>query len=241
MKTIYLFITVIVVLFGQNCIAQQITDELKCRKEYRHIIIEESEKYFGDTNIIVDTFQYLYRPDFRCRYLDEDYLLCHIIQINDTIDIDELTFSVQFCNKDDVKVLDVNVQIIEYYRSRENPFINTFFDEQLFREEYFGVRNYGLFDYVAYIDSCVQDTTSSFKRLFLLVTNEEIPIVFSYQGENDSVLCNINRIIDNQVYYSDIIYFQSDYDTKFFFSLLEWNSFLHQRINEIVRSCKIED
>lgn len=241
MKTIYIFTIVSAFFFGQKCIAQQTTSEPMCTKAYRHIFFEEIEKYLGNLDLNVDTFQYLYRPDFRCRYLDEDYLLCHIVQINDTIDMDELPFSVVFCKKDDVKVLDINVQIIDYYKSRDNPLINTFFDEQLFREEYLGERNYGLFDYVAYIDSCVQDTTNSFKRLFILVTNEEIPIIFSYQGENDSVLCNINRIIDNQVYYSDIIYFQSDNNTKFFFSLSDWSSFLHQRIDNIVRSCKKED
>lgn len=241
MKTIYILTIVSAFFFGPKCKAQQITSEPMCTKAYRHIFFEESEKYLGNLDLNVDTFQYLYRPDFRCRYLDEDYLLCHIVQINDTIDLAELPFSVEFCKKDDVKVLDINVQIIDCYKSRDNPLINTFFDEQLFREEYLGERNYGLFDYVAYIDSCAQDTTNSFKRLLLLVTNEEIPIIFSYQGENDSVLCNINRIIENQVYYSDIIYFQSDYNTKFFFSLSEWDSFLHQRIDKIVRSSKKKD
>lgn len=241
MKTIYTFTIVIAFLLGPKSIAQQITSEPKCTKSYRHLIFEEGEKYIKNENLIVDTFQHFYRPDFRCRYLDEDYLLCHIIQINDTIDVDELPFSVEFCRKYDVKVLDVNVQIIDYYRSRDNPLIHTFFDEKLFREEYLGERNYGLFEYVAYIDSCAQDVAISFKRLFLLVTSEEIPIIFSYQGEKDSVLCNINRILENQVYYSDIIYFQSDYNTKVFFSLSEWDSFLHHRIEKIVRSCKKDD
>ena len=241
MKTIYIFTIFSAFLFGPQCIAQQIDTEPKCTKAYRHLFFEESEKYFDNINLIVDTFQYLYRPDFRCRYLDEDYLLCHIIQVNDTIDVDELPFLVEFCNKHDVKVLDVDVQIIENYKSRDNPLINTFFGEQLFREEYLGERNYGLFNYVAYIDSCVQDTTNNFKRLFLLVTNEEISTISSYQGEKNSVLCNINRVVENQIYYSDILYFQSDYDTKFFFSLSEWSSFLHHRIDKIVRSCKKKD
>lgn len=236
MKTIYIFTIVSAFFFGQKCIAQQITDEPRCRKVYRHIILDESEKYLDNTIIIVDTFQYLYRPDFRCRYLDEDYLLCHIIQINDTFDVVELPFSMESCRKNDIKVLDVNVQIIEYYRSKEDPLIHAFFDEQLFREEYLGERNYGLFDYVAYIDSCIQDTTVSYKRLFLLVTNDEIPIIVSYQGKKDSVLCNINRIIEKQIFYSDIMYFKPNYNVKEFYSLSEWSSFLHQRIDKIVHS-----
>lgn len=235
MNNAFVFITAIALLCVQNCMAQQITKESPCAKAYRHLIFEEGDKYFGNDNPIVDSFQYFYRPDFRCRYLDEDYLLCHIIQINETIPVDELPFTVEFVNINDVKVLDVNVQIIDYLKSRDNPLIFSLFDEQLFMKEYLGERNYGLFDYVSYVDSCVRDTSNSIMKLFLLVKNDEIPIVFSFQGGKDSVLCNINRIIENQVYYSDIVYFQSDYNIKDFFSLSEWNSFLHQRIDKIVR------
>lgn len=236
MKTFYFIAIVIAFLFGQKSIAQQITDEPRCRKAYRHIILEESEKYFGNTNIIVDTFQYIIRPDFQCRYLDEDYLLCRIIQINDTFDIDELPFSVDFCRKYDVMVLDVNVLMMEYYRSRDYPFINAFFDEQFFREEYLGERNYGLFDYVDYIDSCVVDTSNRIKRLFLLVKNDEIPIVHSFQVRGEPLLCNINRIIKNQIYYSDIMHFKPNYNVKEFYSLSEWSSFLHHRVDKIIHS-----
>lgn len=236
MNNVFVFIAAIAILCGQNCIAQQITKESPCAKEYRHLFFEESDKYLGNINPIVDSFQYFYRPDFQCRYLDEDYLLCHIVQINDTIQVDELPFSVEYVKKKDVKVLDVNVEIIEYYKSRDNPLISAFFDEQLFIEEYLGEGNYGLFDYVSYVDSCVRDTSNSIMRLFLLVKNDEMPAIFSFQGEKDSVLCNINRIMENQIYYSDIVYFQSDYNATEFFSLSEWNLFLHHRIDKIVRS-----
>lgn len=240
MKTTLIHITVFVFLCSQSCLAQHITKKSPCTKTYRHLVFEEGDKYLCNKAPIVDSFQYFYRPDFQCRYLDEDYLLCNIIQINDTINVDELPFSIGYVKKDDVKILDINVQVLESYKSKDNPCINFFFDEQLFKEEYLNKTNYGLFDYVAYIDSCVQDTTNCVRQLFLLVKNDEIPIIYSLQREKKSVLCNINRIIEEQAFYSDIIYFQSDYNTKDFYSLLEWSSFLHDRINEIISSCKKE-
>ena len=221
--------------------AQHIIDEPSCARKCRHLISDESEKFINKKDLIVDSFQYFYRPDFRCRYLDEDYVLCHVIKINDTIDVDKLPFSVDLRYASDIKVLDVNMQLIEYFRSKDNPLIYTFFGEQLFKEEYVGERDYGLINYVSYIDSCVRDSTNRVVRLFILVTNNEIPIINSLTGTMDSVLCNINRVIENQVYYSDIIYFQSDYNTKDFFSLSEWSAFLHHRIDSVGRSLKKED
>lgn len=240
MKKKYYFIKVIVFLLGQNCIAQNIINEPTFTRVYRHLFFEESEKYINSKNNIIDSFQYFYRPDFQHRYLDEDYIMCRIIQINDTLKVTELPFPVEFGKAFDVSVLDVNIQIIDYYKSRDNPIINTFFAEQLFKEEYNGERIYGLFDYVSYIDSCVQDSTSDFFRLYLLVTPDEIQFFNSFQNGIDSILCNISQIIDSQIYYSDIFYLKSDYNTKEFFSLSEWSSFLHQRIDRVVRSCKVE-
>lgn len=240
MKTTLICITAFVFLCVQNCLGQHIDKESHCTKNYRHLVFEGKDKYLYEKDPIVDSFQYFYRPDFQCRYLDEDYLLCNIIQINDTLNVDELPFPVGYAKKDDVRILNINVQVLESYKSKDNPFINVFFDDQLFKEEYLNERNYGLFDYVAYIDSCVQDTTSCNRELLLLVKKDEIPIIYSLQREKGSVLCNISRIIEKQVFYSDIIYFQSVNNVKDFFSLSEWSSFLHNRIDKIISSCKKE-
>lgn len=238
MKTTLIYITSFVLLCVHNCLGQHIDKESHCTKNYRHLIFEEKDKYLCEKAPIVDSFQYFYRPDFQCRYLDEDYLLCNIIQINDTLNVEELPVAVGYVKKDDVLILNINVQVLEFYKSKDNPFINAFFDEQLFEEEYLNERNYGLFDYVAYIDSCAQDTTSHVRELLLLVKKDEIPIIYSLQREKEPVLCNISRVIEKQVFYSDIIYFQSVSNAKDFFSLSEWSSFLHSRIDKIISSYK---
>lgn len=88
------------------------------------------------------------------------------------------------------------MRLLEYYKSKNNPFIFSFLGEQLFEEELGGKRNYGLLDYYHALDSCVHDTSIENAKLFLLVKMEEIPRIDSLLKIGVALLCNINQKIN---------------------------------------------
>ena len=236
MRNVYYILSFLILFSYKNIHAQHIIDDSICsHRKYRHIIIDESDKYFPNNLLISDTFQYLYRPDFGCRYLDEDYLLCQIHQINDTLKVEDMPSLGITIETENLRILDINVRIIDIYKARLNPFHFTLFGEELFKEEYSGERNYGLLNYVSYVDSCIQDTTTKYLHLFLLVSKDEISLISSIEGKPVSIFCNINKIFDIQTYYSDILYFEPFFNLDEFYSLPEWADLLHQRIEDVIK------
>ncbi|MBQ6046457.1 MAG: hypothetical protein IJL38_02385 [Bacteroidales bacterium] len=201
-----------------------------CRR-YRHIILHETDKFNVPKISDTDSFAYFYRPEFKCRYLDDDYILCQIETINDTLNICDLPFNVCIGMNTSVKVLDLQIRILEWYRSKESPLIEMFFSDIFFSDEFIYGKKHGLKDHISYIDSCINDTTERFAQLFLLVKEDEIPLLKKYYENNCKIMFSCSRMIGKKSFYADMFFIK--YETDELYNLNEWGKFLHHKMKEL--------
>lgn len=218
-------------IYGFDAIAQSENQESSSCKRYRYIVAPNDE-YIGNNINDVDSFDYFFRPRFDCRYLDDDLLLCRIDTIFDTLNKDNLSFNLNCGFNKSIIILALNVKIIEWYRSRENPVIKMFFSEEYFNDEFIKGESHGLKDYVSYIDSCENDTSEIFAKVFLLAKEDEIKKIKFFSENNCYILCSCSKKLEGHDFYSDMFFSTLEYDTKYLYNLNEWCQFLHARIIE---------
>lgn len=227
--------TLVLIIFSCICcldaIAQCEVQATSPCKRYRHIVAPNGE-YIGVDINEADSFDYFFRPRFDCRYLDDDLLLCRIDNIIGTINKDSLPFIFNWGLDKSIAILVLDVKIIEWYRSRENPVIEMFFSKEDFKDEYVKGESHGLKNYVSYIDSCENDTSEIFSKVFLLVKEDEISKIKFFSENNCYILCSCSKKLDGHDFYSDMFFATPEYDTKHLYNLKEWSNFLHTRIVE---------
>ena len=233
-KVLGLFILSCICCLG--ALAQSENQATSPCKRYRHIVFPNHE-YIGENINEFDYFDYSFRPRFECRYLDDDLLLCRIDTILDTLNKDDHSFNLNLGLNKSIIILVLNVKIIEWYRSRENPMIEMFFSGEYFKDEFVKGESHGLKDYVSYIDSCENDTSEIFAKVFLLVKEDEISKINFFRENNCYILCSCSKKLDGHDFCSDMFFSPLEYDTKYLYNLKEWCRFLHDRIIE-QRDCK---
>lgn len=201
-------------------------------KRYRHIIVESTGRYIEKNTSYADSFDYNFRPKFSCRYLDDDWFLCRIDSIIDTLCMNDIPFADNI-EIDSTNILNLSVEIVEWYRSRESPVIDMFFSEEMFKDEFLNGKNHGLREYVSYIDSCINDTSKIFINVLLLVKKGEISEINYYCKNNCHILCNDTKKLDNHIFFSDMFFPLYEYESSELYDLIEWRNFLYKRISEL--------
>lgn len=186
-----------------------------------------------------ERFNSFHRRSFEQRFLDEDYVLCTIESIEDTLSLLFMEENANIHYWDYMKKLNVcflklSVDILDVYRSKDHPMLPCFFGEQLYYEELSNKQSYGLMKHIRYFDSIVENKLYHKKdTLYLMVAEKEIGRLVSESRKGDKIFCNISDYYgDSKMIVSDIFYFSSVYKLNGFYSSREFQKYLHSIIKK---------
>lgn len=194
---------------------------------------------YGPEETADERFNSFYRRSFEKRFLDEDYVLCTIESIEDTLSLLFMEENANIHYWDYMKNLNVcflklNVDILDIYRSKDHPMLPCFFGERLYYEELSNKQSYGLMEHINSLDSIVENKLYHRKdTLYLMVAEKEIGRLVSESRKGGKIFCNISGYYgDSKMIVSDIFYFSSDYKLNGFYSSREFQKYLHSIIKK---------
>jgi len=161
-----------------------------------------------------DWFEKKYRRPFDKRNLDDDYILCYFMSIEDTLPATDNYLKVDST----AKILLMKVKVLDVFLSPENPFLQNTFNENLLEEEYLG-KDYGVKNYLIQIKSenHSYSLARKLKYIKLVVREQEIKTIKQNVDKMSLNLCYFEpREENNKFLYdtvlTDVFYSYNQYD-----------------------------